>query len=150
MAYLTVNPGLLVGKPLDLYGGHDVVNTSANIPSHILSIVLYADRRVLQCGCSFKHIPVCLSKTVLQDALSVWCPEFDLFSNKVCLFQPLSVCRIQEQRDVVCVPEVGAGCGPVGTTYAAVNMIQLLCAIMISDGLSGPAGPSLLALSKSK
>ena len=54
-----------LGKLLDLYGGHDVVNTSANIPIHILSIVLYADRRVwLQCGCSFKHIPVCLSKTV--------------------------------------------------------------------------------------
>ena len=67
----------------------------------VLSIVLYADRRVLQSGCSFKHIPVCPNKTVPQDAFSVRGPEFDLFSHRVYLFQSLSVCRIQDQRDVV-------------------------------------------------
>ena len=41
------------------------LDTSANIPSHILSIVLDADRRVLQSGCSFKCIPFCPRKTVL-------------------------------------------------------------------------------------
>ena len=40
---------------LDLYGWHNVADTSADIPSHILSIVLYAERRVLQSGCSFEH-----------------------------------------------------------------------------------------------
>ena len=44
MMYLTVNPGLLVGKLLDLYYGHDVVDTSAGIRSHMLSVVLYAAR----------------------------------------------------------------------------------------------------------
>ena len=57
MTYLTVNSGLLVGKLLDLYSGHGVVDISANILSHILSTDLYADRRVLQNGCSLKHIP---------------------------------------------------------------------------------------------
>ena len=52
VACLTVYPGLLVGELPDLDGGHDVVDTSANVPSHILSIVLYADRRVLQRGCA--------------------------------------------------------------------------------------------------
>ncbi len=75
VAYLTVYPGLILGERPDLYGGYDVINTSANVPSHILSIILYADRRVLQSGYSFKHIPVCQSKTVLQDALSLWGPE---------------------------------------------------------------------------
>lgn len=87
VAYLTIYPGFLVGKLPDLYGGHDVVNTSANIPSRIFSIVLYADRRLLQSGCSFKYMPVCWSKTVLQADFSLRSPEFDLFGNRICFFQ---------------------------------------------------------------
>ena len=93
--YMTVDPRLLVGKLLDLYGRHDVVNTSVNIPSHILRRFLYADRRVLQSGCIFEHIQVCPSKTILQDAICVWDPKFDLFSHWVSLFQSLSMCWIQ-------------------------------------------------------
>ena len=84
-----------------MYGGHVVVNTTANIPSHILSIVLHVDRSVLQNGCSFKLISVCPSKTVQQVALSILGPEFDFFSHRVYLFQSLSVGWIQKQRDVV-------------------------------------------------
>ena len=55
--YLTVNPGLLVGKLLDLYDGHDLVNMSANTPSHILSIILYADRGSFRIGADrYLHI----------------------------------------------------------------------------------------------
>jgi len=89
------------GELLHLYDGHDVVNTSADVPSGILRIVLYGDRRVLHYGCSFEHIPVCLGKTVLQGALSLWCPKFNLFGDRVCLFESLSVGWVQEQRDVV-------------------------------------------------
>lgn len=86
VAYLAVHPGFLIGELPHLYGEYDVINTSANVSSHILSIILYADRRVFQRGCSFKHIPVCQSKTVLQDALSLWGPEFNLFGDRfVCL-----------------------------------------------------------------
>lgn len=81
VTYLTVYPGLLVRKLPDLDGGHNILHTSANVPSHIVSIVLYTDRRVLQSGCSFKHIPVCRIKTVLQCALSLRCPELNLFDD---------------------------------------------------------------------
>lgn len=101
MTHLAVYPGLLVGELLDLYGGYDVFNTSADIPSHILSIVLYINRQVLLGGCSFKHIPVCKSKTVLKGALCLWIPDFNQFSDWVCLLQSLSVSWIQKQGDVV-------------------------------------------------
>ena len=42
-SYLIVDPGPLVGKLLDLCDGHDVIHTSANVPSHMLSIVRYTD-----------------------------------------------------------------------------------------------------------
>ena len=54
MSYLTVNPGLLVWKLPDLYVGYNVVKTGAKVPGDRLSIVLYADRRVLPRGCSLK------------------------------------------------------------------------------------------------
>ena len=69
--YLTVYPGPLVGKLPDLYVVVVPTILSANIRSHILSIVLsilYADRRVLK---------------------------------SCCLVPTFSVGRIQEQRDVV-------------------------------------------------
>ena len=92
VTYLTINPGIPDGKLLDLKPlDLSVVDTSANIPSHMLSIVTYADRSVLPSGCSFKHIPVCLSKTVLQNSPSVWGPEFDLLSHRVCLVQSLAL-----------------------------------------------------------
>lgn len=69
MSYLTVHPRLLVGELLDLYGGHSVVDTGANVSSHTPSIVLNANRNVLQSGCSFKHLPVSLINTVLQGVL---------------------------------------------------------------------------------
>jgi len=80
------------------------------------------------CGCQHKcwctqwhtlHIPVCQGKIVLQGALSLWCPKFNLFGDRVCLFESLSVGWVQEQRDVVWESKVGAGCSLVCATYVA-------------------------------
>lgn len=62
LVHLTVDLRLLVGELPDFYDGQNVVNTSANVPRHIL---------------------------------------LNLFDNGVCLFQSLSVCWVQEWRDVI-------------------------------------------------
>lgn len=72
--YFTIYTGFLVGELPDLYGGYAVLNTSTDVPRHILSIVLNIDRRVLPSGCSSKHMSVCHSKTVVQTAFSLWSP----------------------------------------------------------------------------
>lgn len=81
MSYLTVDPGFLVGELPHSCGGHNVIHTGANVPSDIFSIFLHVDRKVIQRGCSFKQ-----GKAVLQDALRLWGPEFDLFGDRICLF----------------------------------------------------------------
>lgn len=77
MSYMTVDLGLLVGELSDLCGGHNIVNTGADVLGHIVSIVLYVDRAVLHGGCSLKHIPI------LQDALSLWGLEFNRFDDRI-------------------------------------------------------------------
>lgn len=62
--------GFFLGNFLTCMVG-TMLSTQVLGASHFLSIVLYADRGVLQSGFSFNHIPVCQSKTVLQDALSL-------------------------------------------------------------------------------
>lgn len=61
----------------DLNGRHSIIRTSADVPSHIVSMVLCTDRKVLQRSCSLKHIPVV--KQSLQCALSLRCPELNKF-----------------------------------------------------------------------
>lgn len=98
-------PGLLVGEPPDTCGGHNVVDTRANVPSHIFSIVLYA--------AALKHIPVCYDKTFLQGAFCACVPELNVFYSWVCFIQSLFVGWVQKQRNVIRVFEVKGRCSPV-------------------------------------
>ncbi|MGL4877708.1 hypothetical protein, partial [Paraclostridium dentum] len=62
------------------------VNTSADVPSHIFSIVLYAEEessRVAAALNTSQSVRAKQSCRVLQGALSLWGPEFDLFGHNV-------------------------------------------------------------------
>lgn len=71
-----------------MFGGH-VINASANVPSHILNIVLYADRggEVQPCmphGCWYRHDPKFFF-FLIMDGNSYILVEFGEYSAQITL-----------------------------------------------------------------